>query len=90
MAFYVIGNDKGLTEAYSADQIDGQMQDMANDVDTKVDAVQRNLNTTNSNLATTNNNLSSLQTTVNGKQKTITSGTGTPSGGSNGDIYIQY
>ena len=27
---------------------------------------------------------------INNKQKTITSGTGNPSGGSNGDIYIQY
>ena len=27
---------------------------------------------------------------LNGKQKTITSGTAAPSGGSNGDIYIQY
>lgn len=27
---------------------------------------------------------------INNKQKKITSGTGSPSGGSNGDIYIQY
>lgn len=32
----------------------------------------------------------SLTTTVNEKQKTISKGTSTPSGGSDGDIYIQY
>lgn len=31
-----------------------------------------------------------LYTALNAKQKTITSGTAAPSGGSNGDIYIQY
>ena len=31
-----------------------------------------------------------LKTLVDAKQKTITRGTSTPSGGSNGDIYIQY
>ena len=31
-----------------------------------------------------------LNTALSGKQKTITAGTGTPSGGSNGDIYIKY
>lgn len=42
---------------------------------------------TNSGLTTSLNNLT---TAVNGKQKTITSGTAAPTGGSNGDIYIQY
>lgn len=31
-----------------------------------------------------------LMDAIKGKQKTITSGTAAPSGGSNGDIYIQY
>jgi hypothetical protein len=31
-----------------------------------------------------------LNTALNGKQKTISVGTSTPTGGSNGDIYIQY
>ena len=31
-----------------------------------------------------------IYTALNAKQKAITSGTGAPSGGSNGDIYIQY
>lgn len=31
-----------------------------------------------------------MTTAINGKQKAITSGTAAPSGGSNGDIYIQY
>jgi len=30
------------------------------------------------------------KTTWNSKQKAISKGTGNPSGGSNGDIYIQY
>ena len=34
--------------------------------------------------------IDTLTFTVNGKQKVITRGTATPSGGSNGDIYIQY
>jgi len=33
---------------------------------------------------------SAIQTQLNAKQKTITSGTAAPSGGSSGDIYIQY
>lgn len=31
-----------------------------------------------------------LNTSISGKQKTITKGTSAPSGGSNGDIYLQY
>jgi hypothetical protein len=31
-----------------------------------------------------------LQTALDGKQKTITSGTAAPSGGADGDIYLQY
>ena len=34
--------------------------------------------------------IDTLTSSVNGKQKAITRGTSTPSGGSNGDIYIQY
>lgn len=33
---------------------------------------------------------SEIDTKLNGKQKSITYGTAAPSGGSNGDIYIQY
>lgn len=76
MAYYVIGDDKGFEEAYSAEQIDTQMQ------------------TVSQNIASANNNISTLQTNVSNlssqKQKTITSGTAAPTGGSNGDIYIQY
>lgn len=41
-------------------------------------------------MTTVEGNITTLTTSVNGKQKTITVGTSTPSGGSNGDIYIQY
>lgn len=34
--------------------------------------------------------VSGLQTALEGKQKTITSGTAAPSGGADGDIYLQY
>lgn len=34
--------------------------------------------------------ITTLQTSVSGKQKTISVGSTTPTGGSNGDIYIQY
>lgn len=43
--------------------------------------------TLNDGLTTANSNIASLE---NEKQKKITTGTGTPSGGSDGDIYIQY
>lgn len=33
---------------------------------------------------------SNIQTQINTKQKTISSGTSAPSGGSDGDIYLQY
>lgn len=33
---------------------------------------------------------SSVQSQLNNKQKTITSGVATPSGGIDGDIYLQY
>lgn len=79
MPYFVIGNDKGFEEAYSADEIDSQMKTVNNAIST----VNSNISTLQSNLNTTNNN-------VNSKQKKITSGTAAPSGGSNGDIYIQY
>lgn len=79
MAYYVIGDDKGLEEAYTADQIDEQIQS----VNGAITAANSNINTLQNNLNTTNQNL-------NTKQKNITSGTAAPSGGSNGDIYIQY
>jgi hypothetical protein len=41
-------------------------------------------------MTTAEGNITTLTTSVNGKQKAITVGTSTPSGGSNGDIYIQY
>ncbi len=34
--------------------------------------------------------LGTINSTLSAKQKTITSGTAAPSGGSDGDIYIQY
>lgn len=39
---------------------------------------------------TYNTDQAAVQTQINAKQKSITSGTAAPSGGSNGDIYIQY
>ena len=76
MPYYVIGDDKGFEEAYSADEVDSQIQ------------------TVNNLISSTNTLVTNVQNQVNGlnnsKQKAITSGTAAPSGGSNGDIYIQY
>lgn len=79
MAYYVIGDDKGFEEAYSAEEIDSQMQ-----------TVNQSIDTANSNISTLQTALNTANTNINAKQKTITSGTAAPSGGSNGDIYIQY
>lgn len=76
MPYYVIGDDKGFEEAYSKQQVDTQITSVNNQI------------------STANSNISTLQTNVNNltsqKQNKITSGTAAPSGGSNGDIYIQY
>lgn len=79
MPYYVIGDDKGLEEAYSADEVDSQIQ-----------TVNQAINTANSNISILQSNLNATNTNMNTKQKAITSGTAAPSGGSNGDIYIQY
>lgn len=49
--------------------------------------ITSNNTTYNTRFTTIEGNVTSLQ---NGKQKVITSGTTAPSGGSDGDIYIQY
>lgn len=79
MPYYVIGNDKGFEEAYTKQQIDSQMS-----------TVNTQISSANSSITTLQNNLNTTNTNVNAKQKKITSGTAAPSGGSNGDIYIQY
>lgn len=76
MPYYVIGDDKGFEEAYSKQQVDTQITSVNNQI------------------STANSNINTLQTNVNNltsqKQNKITSGTAAPSGGNNGDIYIQY
>lgn len=79
MPYYVIGDDKGFEESYTAEEIDNKDAVLLNDI------VLANIKTN-----TVANDVKNLTTTVNGKQKAITSGTAAPSGGSNGDIYIQY
>lgn len=79
MPYYVIGDDKGFEEAYSAEEVDQQITNVNNAI-----------NTANNNISTLQSNLNTTNTNVNAKQKAIKSGTAAPSGGSNGDIYIQY
>lgn len=79
MSYYVIGDDKGFEQAYTKQQ-----------VDTQITSVNNQISTANSNISTLQNDLNTTNTNVNAKQKKITSGTAAPSGGSNGDIYIQY
>ena len=55
-----------------------------------IPAVVDNLTSTSAADALSANQGRALNTALSGKQKTITAGTGTPSGGSNGDIYIKY
>lgn len=82
------------------------VNDVVNTLKTKLDGIASGANKTiiNNTLTSTSTSealsanqgralkslIDSLTTTVNGKQKTITRGTSAPSGGSNGDIYIQY
>lgn len=68
------------------------------DANQTVNTAVSGLSTTINNNQTANNtrftqvegSITSLEGTINAKQKAITSGTETPSGGSDGDIYIQY
>lgn len=80
--------------------------ELANTLKTKLDGIDSGANKTviNNTLTSTSTSealsanqgkslkdlIDSLNTIVNGKQKTISKGTSTPSGGSDGDIYIQY
>lgn len=52
-----------------------------------ITTLQNKMTTVEGNITTLTSDVSSLSS---GKQKVITSGTSTPSGGSSGDIYIQY
>ena len=65
------------------------------DVNQTINTAVSGLSTTITSNQTANNTRfttieGNITTLTNGKQKTITSGSTTPSGGSNGDIYIQY
>ena len=79
MPYYVRGEDKGFEEAYSAEEIDAQMNN-----------VNQSLETANSNISTVQNNIKTINTDMNGKQKKITVSDNAPSGGANGDIWIEY
>lgn len=59
-------------------------------IEGNVSTLSGTVSTLSSTVSGLSTSVSNLTTTVNGKQKTITSGTAAPSGGSNGDIYIQY
>lgn len=83
MKHYVIGEDKGFEEAYTSDEVDSQIRTVNSTITTTSNNLSSRISTLQTNLNTTNTN-------VNNKQNKITSGTAAPSGGSNGDIYIQY
>ena len=76
-----------------------ELKDLIDTMKTKLDGIATGANkTTVENVLTstsTTNALSAyqgnvLKSQIDAKQKTITKGTATPSGGSSGDIYIQY
>lgn len=52
-----------------------------------ITTLQNKMTTVEGNITTINSSISTLES---GKQKKITVGTSTPTGGSDGDIYIQY
>ncbi len=64
--------------------------------DALLDNVNSSINTANSKITTLQTNVNNVYTKsqtddlLNEKQKKITSGTASPSGGNNGDIYLKY
>lgn len=87
-----------VVNALSANQ-GKALKDLIDTMKTKLDGIATGANkTTVENVLTstsTTNALSAyqgnvLKSQIDAKQKTITKGTATPSGGSSGDIYIQY
>lgn len=96
-------DDPALTPSEIKAEFDQAATDLKNyinnelipDANQTVNTAVSGLSTTITNNQTANNTRfttieGNITTLTNGKQKTITSGTGAPSGGSNGDIYIQY
>lgn len=51
---------------------------------------KEDVNNINTSISNINTNISTINNNLNQKQKNINKGTSAPSGGSNGDIYIQY
>lgn len=99
-------DDPALTPSEIKGEFDQAATDLKNyinnelipDANQTINTAVSGLNATITNNQTANNtrftqveaSITSLGNTINAKQKAITSGTGTPSGGSDGDIYIQY
>lgn len=79
MAYYVIGDDKGFEQAYTAEQVNAM-----------VSSVNTQVNLANNKISALQGQVNTVTATANSKQNKITSGTAAPTGGSNGDIYIQY
>lgn len=76
------------------DEIEKLISDTAKETKTTINNTLTSTSTSEALSANQGKNLKelieSLTTTVEEKQKNISKGTSTPSGGSNGDIYIQY
>lgn len=79
MAYYLIGDDKSLEEGY-----------VKSEVDSTVNRLNQSIENNSSTLSSLRAQVSQMQNNLSAKQNKITSGTAAPSGGSNGDIYIQY
>ena len=85
--------DKGGTEIknYINNTMIGDINSTISSTASTINAtITSNQTANNTRFTTIEGNITTLQTSVSGKQKTITSGSSTPSGGSDGDIYIQY
>lgn len=87
--------DSVVAEALTGIEADlSTAQSNISQLNTKTTGLETTTNTLNTNLTSLTSTVNTLSTnttnSLNGKQKTISKGTSSPSGGSNGDIYIQY
>lgn len=77
----------GKLEEELEDVEDGSAYVLKETYEEVIEEINQSITTLRNN---TNTSITSINTALNGKQKAITRGTSAPSGGSNGDIYIQY
>lgn len=87
-------SDINSTITSTANTINGTITTNQTSNNNRLTALEGDMTTAKSNITTLQGNVTTINgqisTLSSGKQKVITSGTSAPSGGSDGDIYIQY